>query len=238
MVDSNAECTQLGDPNVPVNANGNAFIPMMVPMECLERISRMDGSANGFAMLNPLAPVCTNPFGPSQMPRSSTHVQDQLRDTELEQMPKPDVFAYGVDSASGTMFAEWHVDARLLQGNSRRIVSPPLEYAFGEHCPVAVFKLMIQPSCARNFAKSKGFGTIHLKCESDLKGAASEVEFVFSVGTDRRGPVMCDFSVHPLGELPKRHDVWKFRSNIDPHSNTVLVRLEIMPSGCCGRNTL
>merc|ERR1711957_162297 len=116
---------------------------------------------------------------------------------------------------------------KQIDGNTRRLVSPSFEIPMGD-LPEKTFRLLMQPSVGRSFARSKGVGIIKLKCESDFQGHITHaLQFSMQVGSDLRGPIFHDFSSHPVGGLPSGSDVWHLWPQVDLPSNTLTVTLHI-----------
>lgn len=84
----------------------------------------------------------------------------------------------------GTTRVEWIVDARKIKGTDKVIVSPPFEVP---SLSSSIFKMMITPKLVMegkggaSFKKSKGRGTVQLKCESQLDDGGT-LAFQMSAG--------------------------------------------------------
>lgn len=80
---------------------------------------------------------------------------------------------------------EWIVDARKIKGTDKVVVSPPFEMP---SMFSAIFKMMITPKFVMNgkggasFKKSKGKGSVQLKCESQLGVNEGSMFFQIRIG--------------------------------------------------------
>jgi hypothetical protein len=127
------------------------------------------------------------------------------------------------DATSHSYHILWHADARKLYGNDRSLVSPAFELCWDQQS-TAFFKFMLLAK-GNGFAKSRGMGSVALKCESDLRGVGADLTFSITVGSDTRGPVSHDFSSHSTAYLQKL--AMSFRSEEDSSTKTVPISLEI-----------
>merc|ERR1712187_208879 len=159
----------------------------------------------------------------------------------MSQSSQPYILTRTLCKNSGTHRVYWTVDARKLNGSSRTAVSPAFEIVAGG--PLA-FKMILSPVVAyegkggASFKKSKGRGTIQLKCEADMKSCGgSLVTFMIAVGKSRedvrkeelRGPVTHDFvAQNGLCGLPKGQETWDFNQFVDTPSQTFVICLEIL----------
>jgi len=152
--------------------------------------------------------------------------------------PQPQTLQRECSEKSKRFRVYWTVDARKLRGNDKQAVSPPFDLKFGEQS--TTFKMMIYPKVVNDgkggasFKKSGGRGFVQLKCEAELAGDPSHVNFRISIGTgDKqqgfRGPVSHNFSSSAVCGLPKDQDEWDFNSARDDASSTFVVCLEIVP---------
>jgi len=148
---------------------------------------------------------------------------------------------------SGIMAVDYTADGKLLKGNDSRKVSPPFELNDGhKDAPPLVFTLMMFPKQGEgkggnSFRKSRGIGTLQLKCEAPrnpndpenpLESHAFKVWFV--VGKDRRGPIIHDFAQSgSICGLPKGFSQeWDFNKadfTKAKGSETFVVRVEVLP---------
>jgi hypothetical protein len=151
-------------------------------------------------------------------------------DTEPEKPEKP----IG-RPRSQSKFHPWEVDARKLQGNYRQLVSPPFHITLGSQS--VTFRLIITPKVptdskgGASFQKSKGWGTVQVKCEAALSDDIAEVTYRIWVGSGQtlqhpQGPVCHNFAQNAFSELPKGQDQWNFNAAVDEKSSTFRVSFE------------
>merc|ERR1719188_1809171 len=126
------------------------------------------------------------------------------------------------------------LNARKLTGNDKQAVSPSFDLNVGGRS--APFKIMIYPTITNeqkggaSFKKSKGKGTVQIKCEEALaEGAFPPLKFRIAIGSGDnraafRGPWTHDFCVTNMWAL--QTEVWDFLSVVDQRSSTFAVVLE------------
>jgi len=128
---------------------------------------------------------------------------------------------------------EWIVDARKIKGTDKVVVSPPFEMP---SVSSAVFKMMITPKSVvegkggASFKKSKGKGTVQLKCESRLDDEASMV-FQIRIGHHETNvSSVCreewNFADAPLYQCQQDWDFTKF---VDVAKRSFSVIIEVGP---------
>jgi len=128
---------------------------------------------------------------------------------------------------------EWIVDARKIRGTDKVIVSPPFEIP---SMLSAVFKMMITPKFAMegkggaSFKKSKGKGTVQLKCESHLDDDGT-LFFQIQTGCDESiVSSVCveewNFADAPLYNC---QEDWDFVESLDVAKRSFSVILEVWP---------
>jgi len=153
---------------------------------------------------------------------------------ELLIMPR----AVKLKSCSST-FHPWTVDARKLRGNYKQVVSPPLDVHMGNES--VTFRLIIAPSLPTSnrgggsFQKSKGWGTVQVKCEAALPDAIAEMTYRVWLGSgDKtqapRGPNQHNFAQNAISELPRSNDQWNFSAAVDEKTNSFTLCLEQLPT--------
>jgi len=83
-----------------------------------------------------------------------------------------------------------------------------------------------------SFKKSRGWGSVHLKCEA----SAGSVIFQVSIGDGTggfprqpRGPVRHNFADHSTCGLPKDLEHWDFGKAVNKSTQTFAVCLDILP---------
>jgi hypothetical protein len=114
---------------------------------------------------------------------------------------------------------EWTVDARKIKGTDKVIVSPPFEVP---SLSSAVFKMMITPKFVMegkggaSFKKSKGKGTVQLKCESQLDDEGALV-FQISAGCEESTVLFVCQEEWNFADVPLYHcqDEWDFNKCLD-----------------------
>eukprot|EP00406_Dinophysis_acuminata_P023598 CAMPEP_0179343172 /NCGR_PEP_ID=MMETSP0797-20121207/70826_1 /TAXON_ID=47934 /ORGANISM="Dinophysis acuminata, Strain DAEP01" /LENGTH=297 /DNA_ID=CAMNT_0021057491 /DNA_START=53 /DNA_END=943 /DNA_ORIENTATION=+ len=130
----------------------------------------------------------------------------------------------------------WTFSAQKLQGGDRVIVSPPIEVPFGSD-GAATFRLVVAAKgCGgraggTSFRKSRGWGTVEVKCEALPPSGAADLSFRVWVGSgsgqqEPRGPVHHDFGLNAVSGLPKEAEEWNLRAAVDRESSTLTVCLE------------
>lgn len=124
----------------------------------------------------------------------------------------------------------WPVDAKLLrgrEGSRKQIVSPPFEVDFRQGVEtmriMLVAKQVHQEKGGGGFRKSRGRGSIELKCSAET---ASKVKIWTSVGGDgfMYGPTTHNFQVGSICRLPKEWNFWAF-----VRENTFSVAIFLQP---------
>merc|ERR1712151_1213620 len=94
----------------------------------------------------------------------------------------PEILTCAYNPDRGVSRICWRVDTKHLKGRNPRLVSPPFALSFGEHVPLATFRMMIQAESIDRAQDRKSFSkralsTISLKCESELRGYHVLVDF-------------------------------------------------------------
>jgi hypothetical protein len=149
--------------------------------------------------------------------------------------PQPQIIACVFDAVAGVHETTWHADARKLEGKDRSIVSPAFHLAIARRHGAeenqddtaqqsVLFKLMLTAR-GNGFAKSKGMGTVKVKCEGDVHGLDACLTFTITVGTDTFRSFSHDFALHPIAEMQKQ--AISFRPSVDPSSNTLCVHVAV-----------
>jgi hypothetical protein len=126
---------------------------------------------------------------------------------------------------------EWMVDARKIKGTDKVIVSPPFEVP---SLSSAVFKMMITPKFVMegkggaSFKKSKGKGTVQLKCESQL-GDEGTLAFQISAGCQESNALFVCQEKWNFAENPLYHclEEWDFTKSLDVAKRSFSVVLEV-----------
>eukprot|EP00929_Paragymnodinium_shiwhaense_P096645 TRINITY_DN5829_c0_g1_i1.p1 TRINITY_DN5829_c0_g1~~TRINITY_DN5829_c0_g1_i1.p1 ORF type:complete len:303 (-),score=45.61 TRINITY_DN5829_c0_g1_i1:261-1169(-) len=156
-----------------------------------------------------------------------TPAASESRDTS------PSECSYAACAEASTI--AWTVDARKLDSDNKVIVSPSFDVdVAGQTVP---FKVILTPKetvvkkGGPSFKRSKGHGTIQLKCES--AGAfAKPVEIKFAVGrSGLKGPVVHDFDNAGVCTLKRQKAHWNFSQAVDAPSQTFDIRIEILCTG-------
>jgi len=88
-----------------------------------------------------------------------------------------------------------------------------------------------QPGRKESFVKSRGLGSIQLKCEACVEELPRQGTLKFKLGVgsgELRGPIAHDF-VHQgsVASLPLQKQEWNFREAVDAASQTFTVYLEV-----------
>jgi len=213
---------------------------------------------NSNAQWSPWAPPPPPPFpAPKGVPLPSPRFAVPLHDVEscggLAEPMNSSVVPQGANSpppqpqtlasflnGSGAFEVHWVVDSRKLQTNDKQAVSPPFTLAIGSSTSRdVIFKMMLFPKTVEDgkggacFKKSRGKGTVRLKCEGDGAEVATLVSFCISVGSSAdclnrfRGPVSHNFARAPVCGLPKNQEEFDFTSVTDAESLTFVVCLEV-----------
>lgn len=129
---------------------------------------------------------------------------------------------------------EWTVDARKIKGTDKVVVSPPFEV---QSMCSAVFKMMITPKFVMDgkggasFKKSKGKGSVQLKCESQLGVDEGTMSFRIRIGcNDGNLSLRCqdewNFADVPLYTCQEERD---FAKSVDVAKRSFSVILEVGP---------
>jgi len=126
----------------------------------------------------------------------------------------------------------WTVEGRRMRRNQSLVVSPPFELDFGDGLEQVEFRLSLYPRGASSFQRSRGKGSIELKCAQALPEVAGHVSLRFSVGNNAglgpaRGPFAHDLGKSGLCRLPQGQEEFDFGAAVDPHSMELLVCLEM-----------
>eukprot|EP00425_Heterocapsa_triquetra_P029361 CAMPEP_0195103784 /NCGR_PEP_ID=MMETSP0448-20130528/72713_1 /TAXON_ID=66468 /ORGANISM="Heterocapsa triquestra, Strain CCMP 448" /LENGTH=1067 /DNA_ID=CAMNT_0040139521 /DNA_START=21 /DNA_END=3224 /DNA_ORIENTATION=- len=168
---------------------------------------------------------------PPQPPPPPAH--NRLSEAREQQQGQPLQHSFSVET--GSFHVKWCVESRKVRGDDLRLVSPPFELSLGSHCPDTVFKLLIFAQVAkfrrgsRSFQRTRGRGSIQLKCEADICHTVPLVRFRLHVGETRQEAVVRshDFSRSVVFEAP---EVWDFAAAADPGDGTVSICLEVLCS--------
>jgi hypothetical protein len=151
--------------------------------------------------------------------------------------PMPQTLQRSTSVSTNEARIEWVVDARKLRGNDKQAVSPPFDLTCGGS--TLPFRIMIYPKqvtdqkAGASFKKSRGRGSVTIKCEADLH-QTTPLYFRIYAGKhgvnkqDPRGPVEHDFSVSAVGKLPQNIEEWDFSEVKDDASSTFVVGLEVL----------
>lgn len=144
------------------------------------------------------------------------------------------------DPESDSNTITWSVDARKLNSDHKVIVSPSFELEFMGERRVS-FKVMLTPKEVTNrkgglsFKRSRGIGSIQLKCESQEEFTET-VSVKFSVGRSlARGPVLHDFaqtgvcSLKVGGDSNSSAENWDFTRAVDVSAQSFEIRVQILP---------
>eukprot|EP00929_Paragymnodinium_shiwhaense_P101540 TRINITY_DN646_c0_g1_i1.p1 TRINITY_DN646_c0_g1~~TRINITY_DN646_c0_g1_i1.p1 ORF type:complete len:306 (-),score=35.31 TRINITY_DN646_c0_g1_i1:328-1245(-) len=174
--------------------------------------------------------------------------------SEAPILPPPGLFLLPMDTAPGAQDAlateysdagcpgmmmrgtiEWKVDARKLVSEYKVVVSPSFDVQLAARS--VPFKVILAPKeiasrkGGQSFKRSRGKGSIQLKCES-ADDFTELVEVKFSVGRSLpRGPIVHDFSDSGVCGLPSERGHWNFAHAVDPTSQTVDIRINILCKG-------
>jgi hypothetical protein len=142
---------------------------------------------------------------------------------------------------SGIDRVHWTVDARKLKTNDKGAVSPTFHISLcGQDIP---FKMHIHAKAVSGgkggsgFRKSKGHGSIELKCEGSFgDGADARATYRLSIGSGNskdlakqqnfRGPVSHNFANGAVSGLKKGEEDWDFAAAVDEASLVFVVHLE------------
>jgi hypothetical protein len=132
----------------------------------------------------------------------------------------------------GVTRIEWTVDARKIKGTDKVIVSPPFDVP---SLSSAVFKMMITPKFVMegkggaSFKKSKGKGTVQLKCESPLDDEGALV-FQISAGSQDSTVLFVRQEEWNFADVPLYHcqDEWDFTKCLDDTKRNFSVSLEVV----------
>jgi len=162
---------------------------------------------------------------------------------DLAPRPERDVVIQRTFSALSSVYRiRWTVDSRRLKSFDREAASPTFELSFAG--PVE-FKLILKPRAVHearggaSFKQAQGWGSIDLRCLSDVKDLINPVvTFRLGVGSHSnpkkqqryRGPVRHDFRDRPICGLEGREEWWDFQRSVDKQTRTFVVCLEVFPS--------
>jgi len=158
----------------------------------------------------------------------------------------------------GICHISWTVDARKLKVTDKVAVSPSFKINAGVS---GTFRIMLYAKAASDrkggasFKKSKGKGSVHVKCESpDGEVHDGKLALRISVASYRekksddddcfdkrneieqddegtqetpRGPVLHNFAVRGMCSLPKHQEEWDFSKATEADSQNFVVHLEI-----------
>lgn len=131
----------------------------------------------------------------------------------------------------GVAHISWQVESRALRSYDKQVVSLCFTVQMGEKLPDLAFKLTLHSSGA-NFKKSRGQGSVTLKCESECLNASTPAKLYFSVGAGekeqaRRGPIIHSFDNSATCSLPKGEDTWGLNAAVDKKTKTFTIFVEI-----------
>jgi len=149
--------------------------------------------------------------------------------------PTAHTISHAVSAATGVHRVVWTVDAEKLRSQERQAVSPSFELPMGES---VVSRLVIFPKPAAgarggaSFKKSKGWGSVQLKCEASSGFAIFQVSIGDGSGNfpkQPRGPVRHNFADHSTCGLPKDLEQWDFGKAVSKATQTFAVCLDILP---------
>jgi hypothetical protein len=151
--------------------------------------------------------------------------------------PMPQTLQRSTSVSTRATRIEWIVDARKLRGNDKQAVSPSFDLNCGGR--TLPFKMMIYPKQVTDqkggasFKKSRGRGSVTIKCEADLTAGSTPLSFRIYTGTGAmkqppRGPVEHDFSASAVCTLPRNIEEWDFAEVQDKASSTFVVGLEVL----------
>eukprot|EP00929_Paragymnodinium_shiwhaense_P101542 TRINITY_DN646_c0_g2_i1.p1 TRINITY_DN646_c0_g2~~TRINITY_DN646_c0_g2_i1.p1 ORF type:complete len:310 (-),score=52.13 TRINITY_DN646_c0_g2_i1:305-1234(-) len=136
------------------------------------------------------------------------------------------------DAGCPTSSFVWTVDARKLVSDHKVIVSPSFEVELAAQ--TVPFKVILTPKevtlrkGGQSFKRSRGMGSIQLKCES-AGDFAEMAQVKFSVGRSlSRGPVLHDFGQSGVCSLKSEIDTWNFTQAVDEASQSFDIRIEIL----------
>lgn len=124
----------------------------------------------------------------------------------------------------------WTMTAAKLHSKDRTIVSPIFDLPMGSQMP---FRLVVQAkrkSAGESFARAKGIGCVHLKCEAPTGIVPGSVclELRMSVGDlPLRGPVSADLARESVVCLPPLQQFWNLRAAVDAPSKTLTVSVSL-----------
>eukprot|EP00931_Biecheleriopsis_adriatica_P065136 TRINITY_DN39769_c0_g1_i1.p1 TRINITY_DN39769_c0_g1~~TRINITY_DN39769_c0_g1_i1.p1 ORF type:complete len:512 (-),score=95.72 TRINITY_DN39769_c0_g1_i1:54-1589(-) len=131
-------------------------------------------------------------------------------------------------------FYPWVVNASKLRGSDRQIVSPPFSLDLGQQS--AAFRLILVPKPSdsgkgANFSRSRGWGSVQVKCEAVLPHDAAHLVYTVWAGSGPKprapkGPVVHNFAENAISELPKNQGYWNFQEAVDKKSSTFTIWLE------------
>lgn len=129
---------------------------------------------------------------------------------------------------SASMSIQWVVDARKLSSKDTVIVSPSFELPFVSSTS---FRIMLRPeqvslqASGLSFQKSRGVGTVQLKCVSEFPEEVGPLELRWMVGQGPLGEQQVhDFSQCGVCSVPQ---VWNFRDAVDATTRSFIVWLEV-----------
>lgn len=135
-----------------------------------------------------------------------------------------------VPCTEGCFRIVWDVDARKLHGKDKSLVSPVFELPLAGGAPFRVLlhaKKKSQKKNGENFSKSRGVGSLQLKCDASQESlpVAAPVQFSVSLGpsTPMRGPFPHDFACESVASLPASERFWDFRAAADKSSEVLTV---------------
>jgi len=151
--------------------------------------------------------------------------------------PMPQTLQRSTSVSTRAARIEWNVDARKLRGNDKQAVSPSFDLSCGGR--TLPFKMMIYPKQipeqrgGASFKKSKGRGSITIKCEADVHHGTTPLTFRIYTGQGvnkqiPRGPVEHDFSASAICTLPRSIEEWDFQEVADRASTIFVVGLEVL----------
>eukprot|EP00927_Polykrikos_kofoidii_P079166 TRINITY_DN75953_c0_g1_i1.p1 TRINITY_DN75953_c0_g1~~TRINITY_DN75953_c0_g1_i1.p1 ORF type:complete len:291 (-),score=27.31 TRINITY_DN75953_c0_g1_i1:218-1018(-) len=140
-------------------------------------------------------------------------------------------FTHKSDSSwgtSSTLLVEWTVDARRLNSKNSVIVSPSFEWPVANSTPFKIMLCPIKMSPCRggvSFSKSRGVGTVQLKCDACVPREMGLLNLRCSVGQQSFGRHQShDFSQCGVFHMPHAHD---FGDAVNAFTKSFSVKLEI-----------
>jgi len=138
-----------------------------------------------------------------------------------------------VQCTASSAKVQWMLDARKLYSKDKVVVSPAFELLHGCSIPFRILvksRVKTQKRGGESFVKSRGVGSILLKCEAPVDQilAMPSLEVKITVGDQPgRSFVHHDFGSESVAGLQPHTQYWNLRSAVDASSQSVAVCLEM-----------